>query len=387
MPAPAIIAAAAKIAGKAVAKATVRKAAKSDGGLMKIIAGSVIVVITVPMAIVGLVVVTAFVVISSVTNAIAAGPGGTGGTGGQGTIPTCMEIRDPASVDGNTPNATWNLEQRQNAALIVSMARSRQVPYRALYTAMMTGMQESSLRNLPHGDAERNDTIGVFQIGPEHGTEDERMNVAWSTGNFLDRLFAVDGWEELDPWEAAHRAQINDRADDYRKWWEDGDALQLADRLLDGSKCATLPMDLPYDVSSGYGPRNINVPGASRWHPAWDFANGECNSAVYSARPGRVLQLGGPANGLAIEDVDTGAVLWYLHMWPGTELVKEGDTVQLGQRIGSVGNYGPSGGCHLDLRINVADATSDAVKGLPRSEDAGGPYGYVHPPEYMSLLA
>ena len=50
-------------------------------------------------------------------------------------------------------------------------------------------------------------------------------------------------------------------------------------------------------------------------------------------------------------------------------LVDVGDTVEAGEQIGVVGNVPPSGGCHLDLRINVANNTNPEVATLVPSQN------------------
>jgi len=62
--------------------------------------------------------------------------------------------------------------------------------------------------------------------------------------------------------------------------------------------------------------------------------------------------------------------------------VAVGDTVTAGEPIALTGNEGPSGGCHLDLRINKEGTTDPAIASLKAGEDLGGPstsYGFVNP--------
>jgi murein DD-endopeptidase MepM/ murein hydrolase activator NlpD len=213
---------------------------------------------------------------------------------------------------------------------------------------------------------------------------------AWATGAFLYALGGIEGWAEMDPWEAAHRTQGNRYASDYQRWWEDGDAGDLLSRFLDMSECATLPVDPPYYMTSGWGPRDTGIPGASRWHPAWDFDPGACGQPVYAMRPGEVVMVGGgAANNLGIVDPDSGAQLQYLHMPPGGELVGLGDQVDAGEQIGVIGDYGV-GGCHLDLRIYAPRVLGESriTDDLTHTEDLTdeAQSGYVHPNEYAGLF-
>ena len=64
-----------------------------------------------------------------------------------------------------------------------------------------------------------------------------------------------------------------------------------------------------------------------------------------------------------------------------------------GQQIGVTGNVQPSGGCHLDLRINVADNTNPDVATLIRSQNEtriapttqSWNFDYVNPEEFFAL--
>ncbi len=129
-----------------------------------------------------------------------------------------------------------------------------------------------------------------------------------------------------------------------------------------------LPLDQPYQLTSGYGPRDIDVPGASSWHAAIDLQNwpGNCGSPVYAILPGTVTL--SSSLWLSIKHPD-GFVVSYLHMVKSDRVVDVGDQVVAGQQIGKVGNVPPSGGCHLDLRINVADNTNPQVAQLTLSQN------------------
>lgn len=153
-----------------------------------------------------------------------------------------------------------------------------------------------------------------------------------------------------------------------------------------------LPLDQPYQWTSGYGPRDIDVPGASSWHAAIDLQNwpGNCGAPVYAILPGRVVL--SSALWLSIEHID-GYVISYLHMYESDRLVDVGDQVVSGQQIGKVGNVPPSGGCHLDLRINVANNSNPQVAQLMLSQNetripsATRPehQNFVNPEEFMRL--
>ncbi|QQG50868.1 MAG: M23 family metallopeptidase [Candidatus Saccharibacteria bacterium] len=125
------------------------------------------------------------------------------------------------------------------------------------------------------------------------------------------------------------------------------------------------PVAPGHTITSGYGPRG-SVPGASNgssWHAAIDMVSTPTD--VYAAMAGTVVSVGGGAvNVVTIKHAD-GLKTRYLHMWPKDTLVKAGDTVTAGQKIGKIGCAGQAegycGGPHLDFNIWV-DEVKDRVK-------------------------
>ena len=136
-----------------------------------------------------------------------------------------VEISDDMEVAG------FRGEQLENAATIMRVAGQQGLDVRGQTVVVMTAMAESSLINMDHGDAVRNDTIGLFQTGPEWGSYEERMDPAGATALFIERLTAVDGWEGLPPTIAAYRAQRNDDPLHYEKYWEA--AVEVVSALAD----------------------------------------------------------------------------------------------------------------------------------------------------------
>lgn len=124
------------------------------------------------------------------------------------------------------------------------------------------------------------------------------------------------------------------------------------------------PVAPGHTITSGYGPRG-SVPGASNgssWHAAIDLVSTPAD--VYAAMAGEVVSVGGTVNAVVIKHAD-GLKTRYLHMWPKDTLVKVGDKVTAGQKIGTIGCAGQAegycGGPHLDFNIWV-DEVKDRVK-------------------------
>ncbi|GMA30676.1 hypothetical protein GCM10025875_06680 [Litorihabitans aurantiacus] len=141
-------------------------------------------------------------------------------------------------------------------------------------------------------------------------------------------------------------------------------ALESTDNLL---------MSMPiqegvYRVSSGFGPR------WGAFHYATDFA-APLGTPIRAVAGGEVVHSGGGLAGrspnlIAIRsEIDGETVeIWYNHMYDDGVFVEEGDTVEVGDIIGEVGNNGNSTGPHLHLEIhvgNVSDPNGSAVDPLP----------------------
>src|SRR5215213_4815163 len=101
--------------------------------------------------------------------------------------------------------ATLSAEQRQNATTIIGVAKQKGAPPRAWLVALATAMQESTLRNINHGDP------------------------VYSTTIFLDKLLQVPNWDRLPVTVAAQTVQRSAFPDAYAKW--EGLAADLVSQL------------------------------------------------------------------------------------------------------------------------------------------------------------
>lgn len=319
-------------------------------------------------------------------------------------------------VDGRR-DITLDEKQLSNASTIIAVGRERGVPDRGITVALMTALQESTLRNLanssvpasldyPHeGVGSDHDSVNPFQQRPSSGwgSISELMNVTYAATAFYGGpkgpnggspagLLDIRGWEQLTLAQAAQRVQVSAYPTAYEKW-ERG--AQLILQAAGGGSCTTgqaaLPLDPPYVLTSGFGPRDAQG-NASTWHAAVDLVNpgNACGKPVYAVLEGVVTK--STFLWLSIKHPD-GFTVSYLHMYQRDHLVKVGDQVEAGQQIGSVGNggaeQGMSFGCHLDLRIDVSGNTNPQVAQLKTVADLGGDpnwANYVHPVEFMRLF-
>ncbi|MDJ0343837.1 heavy metal transporter [Streptomyces sp. H10-C2] len=134
------------------------------------------------------------------------------------------------AAGGGSDGTVLRLEPQQaaNASTIAAVATSRSLPERALTIALATSMQESTLRNLDHGDR---DSLGLFQQRPSQGwgTPAQIMDPVHSTNEFFDGLLKIDGYATLPLTEAAQRVQRSGFPEAYAK--HEADATLLAAAL------------------------------------------------------------------------------------------------------------------------------------------------------------
>ncbi|MDN5832518.1 MAG: peptidoglycan-binding protein [Brevibacterium sp.] len=116
-------------------------------------------------------------------------------------------------------------QQIDNARLIIGIGRGGDFDDRAIRIALMTALQESSLRNLDSGDR---DSIGLFQQRPSQGWgEPERLNdPIYATKSFYGinpdienpGLVQIEDWRTMTPTEAAQAVQRSALPGAYEQW-------------------------------------------------------------------------------------------------------------------------------------------------------------------------
>jgi peptidoglycan DL-endopeptidase CwlO len=116
-------------------------------------------------------------------------------------------------VTGLTPVAATN------ARIVVATAEN-QGGSAAAIIAVAVGIAESGLRVLGNTDGQLgsiaaqglgsdHDSIGIFQQRPSWGSVAQRLDPALSTGLFMARLIADNGWQSKQPWVAAQDVQVS----------------------------------------------------------------------------------------------------------------------------------------------------------------------------------
>ena len=124
-------------------------------------------------------------------------------------------------------------QQIDNARLIIGVGRGGDFDDHAIRIALMTALQESSLRNLDSGDR---DSVGLFQQRPSQGWGEPHQltDPIYAAKAFYGinpevenpGLNQIDGWDSMTPTEAAQSVQRSALPDAYGQWES------LADDLL-----------------------------------------------------------------------------------------------------------------------------------------------------------
>lgn len=150
-------------------------------------------------------------------------------------------IESGCRISDGEHTLTLSAEQTGNAALIVAVGANRGLPERALTIAVATAMQESSLRNLDHGDR---DSLGLFQQRPSQGwgSPEQVQDPVYAAGVFYDRLIEVPDYLDQPLTQAAQTVQRSAFPDLYAQ--HEGLATALT-RALTGAAPAALWCHLP----------------------------------------------------------------------------------------------------------------------------------------------
>lgn len=132
-----------------------------------------------------------------------------------------------------------------------------------------------------------------------------------------------------------------------------------------------------YTLSSPFGYRIHPITGERKLHTGQDMA-APVGTPFYAVADGEVVSAGvmkGSANNaIIVRHSVRGKTFyaWYLHMWNNGILVKPGDRVKAGQKIGLVGSQGRSTGPHLHFEIcDGADYNAAAVDPMKFLREAG----------------
>ncbi|HYO36115.1 MAG TPA: hypothetical protein VER97_08575 [Geodermatophilus sp.] len=129
-------------------------------------------------------------------------------------------------------SVTLDAAQWANAGTIAQVGYDRGLPERAVVIALATAMQESTLRNLDHGDR---DSLGLFQQRPSQGwgTPEQVQDPAYAAGRFYDGLVRVPGWQTGELTLVADAVQRSAYPLAYGRWSDFAQSLVVALRSDD----------------------------------------------------------------------------------------------------------------------------------------------------------
>jgi hypothetical protein len=198
------------------------------------------------------------------------------------------------------------------------------VPDRGLVVAVAAARQESTLRNLDHGDR---DSVGLFQQRAGWGTVAERMNPEAAARKFYAALERVPGWQAMTVAQAAQAVQRSAYPNAYARWEALAVAAVGGQPAAGGMECAALTTTYKTGAGKPWGGyQNGQVPLTALAHPAqaptaWFRPDAAAAfdrlSAAYAARFRHPLRVTDSYRDFA-HQVSTKAAKGYLAAKPGT---------------------------------------------------------------------
>ena len=158
--------------------------------------------------------------------------------------------------DGQGGSIKFSRPQVSNALSIIQAGNEAGVGSQGQKIALMTALQESTLRNLANpgvagsmsltheGTGSDHDSVGLFQQRPSMGwgTVEEIMTPSKSASVFYSRLKGVEGWETMPPGRAAQSVQRSATPTAYDKWEPTAASLMAS---LSGFYCKPKPLGAP----------------------------------------------------------------------------------------------------------------------------------------------
>jgi len=319
------------------------------------------------------------------------GGGGHGTTTAAGSTDPCTGVLPQAGT-----GADLDASQEELAQIADDVATEMDMPGQAVLLILMTGLQESTLRNIDYGDR---DSVGWLQQRPSQGwgTVEQIMDPAYAARQFYEALRKVPGWVDMPYWQAADAVQRSAYPEYYSRHEEHARTIAAtigadltregepyADNLQGppapaeenpacGDDVAQLTADgwthpLPDmvqltsrfgEIRSGYTHQgdDLAAPADTPIHAAADGVATHVSCSPWKGRSecNILLDHGIDTDGSHIQTL-------YVHMFPDGVLVQQGETINAGEKIALVGNNGNSFGYHLHLEVWVDDVPVPAVE-------------------------
>lgn len=143
------------------------------------------------------------------------------------------------------------------------------------------------------------------------------------------------------------------------------------------------PVSRGFSITDGFGPRTPPCSTCSNWHQGSDFVTAD--KAVFAIMDGTVTEAGVGKNDIVTIKHANGLLSTYWHMPKGDILVKVGDTVTTGQRIGTMGQVGQAEGIHLHFELDISQVSNPAEYAKYTTNTGGyNPGKRVDPVDYFT---
>ncbi|WP_435740108.1 C40 family peptidase [Clavibacter nebraskensis] len=181
------------------------------------------------------------------------GGGASASCGPRGGTPTTVLTSMTVQSQRSTSSVKLSSAQLQNAATIISVGQSLNVPAKGIKVALMVALQESALRNLsnttvqeslgyPHdGIGSDHDSVNMFQQRPSAGwgSVEQLMQPEYAAKAFFGGpggpnagsprgLLDVADWQQMAPTDAAQAVQVSAAPTAYARWDKASDELMSA---------------------------------------------------------------------------------------------------------------------------------------------------------------
>jgi TP901 family phage tail tape measure protein len=316
------------------------------------------------------------------------------GTGEQQATGFTGNISGKAGMYGNVRLTD---EQINNANVIASVGKSMGASARDIVIALMTAMQESTLRNLNYGDR---DSLGLFQQRPSQGwgSPDQVRDPVYASKKFFSSLFGVKNRNTMPLTLAAQAVQRSAFPHAYAKWQSMAESLMgivgtgtidsglpgfgmFANMIaqitgnsgpMPGMMSGSFMKPVNGRVTSEYGIRKDPITGRLTTHDGIDIG-AVSGTPIYAVSNGRVISAGFNSGGFGnwtLIDHGGGLISGYAHQ-SGLN-VRAGQNVGRGQVIGWVGSTGRSTGPHLHFQMGAGPGRfSNPRQWIPGLKDGG----------------
>jgi len=260
---------------------------------------------------------------------------------------------------GKFGNTNLDDEQLRNASSIMNTGKNLGASTRDIMIALMTALQESSLRNLAGGDR---DSVGLFQQRPSQGwgTVAQIRDPNYAATKFFEALFKVNNRDGLAPTVAAQKVQRSAFPNAYAKWEDEALAIMSATPIM-----AAVNAQLSGSVGAGGRTVELLQQMMSRSglpYRVTSTTGGQHSQASYHYK-GQAIDVAGPRPG--VDTPEMAAIAQYLYRNYGNglaELIYAGPG-GIGLKNGRPFNY--SNGILQSHRNHVhVAATPDSLSAL-----------------------